>query len=137
MTDLGNQLESVLFGRVDRRRPPFFGGVGVSSEGFAGSAEGPPGPGRLEVSGGAGDSMGADAAAGTGAGSEGGEGGAGGAAGAAGAEGGLGAAGGGEGVGGETPRGSLAGRFGIGTNSPGRQVCGMRRIDGSFRNRSA
>ncbi len=33
--------------------------------------------------------------------------------------------------------GTTAGRAGIGTNSPGFHVCGILRIDGSFRKRSA
>lgn len=51
--------------------------------------------------------------------------------GGAGATGGLGGADGG------SAGAAGAGFVGIGTNSPGRHVCGIRRTDGSFRNRSA
>jgi hypothetical protein len=47
------------------------------------------------------------------------------------------AAGGAKGAGAEGGVGAVGGRLGIGTNSPGFHVCGIRRIEGSFRNRSA
>jgi hypothetical protein len=100
-------------------------GSGDGSEGIVGAAVG-----GSEGSA-AREGAGAGAAAGIGGGNAGGGATAGGAAGTAGGTGGgVGAAGGGA-------AGVVGGREGIGTNSPGLQVWGMRRIDGSFRKRSA
>jgi len=143
--------ESDVFDFEVRRRPPRLPGpvspeevsgelaasVGAAGAGAAGLSSivgvGPgagAGASSRGIGGGGGGAIGAGAGSGVGAGGTGGE------------FGGTGTgAVGGTGVAGvswwDTGGGAAAGFAWIGTNSPGRQVCGMRRIDGSFRNRSA